>query len=269
MKNKVLIGVGVLAVVVAGLVIYLGRNLNGIVENVIEGQGTAAVGAQVSVDFVDIDLGQGTATVGGFRVANPPGFSDQEMLRIDQLEVVLDLPSLRSEVPRITSIAAINPFLHYEMRGGATNLDTVMQRFPAEEAPAGEEVGQRVAIGAIDISGIEGRLEADRLPRPVVVSLGDVKLANLEGTPEEIAQQIMRPLIAQLSRNAAAALIAATGELLQEDLSAESEEALRQLRGDAQERLGEVEERVDDVLDDVLGDELRGGVGDLLRGNAR
>lgn len=267
MKNKVLIGIGILAVGVAGAVIYLGRNLNGIVENVIERQGSAAVGSAVTVDFVEINLGEGSATVGGFRVDNPPGFSDQEMLRFDELVVTLDLRSLRTDLPRITSITAINPFVHYEIRGGTSNLDTVMQRFAAEEPPpeaAGP--GQRLAIDAISIEGIQARLEADRLPRPVMVPLGDIHLANLEGTPEEISEQVMRPLIAQLSRNAAGALIAATTELLQEDLSAEAKQALRGLQGETRERLGEVEDRVNDVLNGAVGEQLR-GLGDLLRGN--
>src|SRR5690606_27271260 len=164
------------------------------------------VGSAVDVGLVEIDLAAGTATISDFSVANPAGFSDAEMLRFDELRVSLDLQSLRTDTPRITSVTALNPFVLYEMSGGTSNLDTVMARFASEEPPPEDAgPGQRLAVDSLTIEGIQARMVADRLPRPVTVPLGDIRLSGLEGTTDEIAEQVARPIIAQLSRNAASA----------------------------------------------------------------
>lgn len=269
--NRIVIAVGIIVVVAAASVIWLGRNLNAIVEGVIEREGSLAMGTEVNVGQVEIDLTAGTAVIRNLSVANPAGFSDEDMLRFDELALRLDLQSLRGDTPRITSIVATNPFVLYEMAGGTSNLDVIMERFASDEAEPADTAGpaQRLAIDRIEIGGIQARLAADRLPRPVTAPLGDIVLSDMEGTTDEIAEQVTRPLIAQLSRNAATALIAAAGNLLQEDLGAQAEEALRELQGQTRERMGEVEDRVNEVLNQSLGEDVRRGLGDLLRGGGQ
>lgn len=266
--NKVVIAIGVIVVVIGAAAYYFTTNLNSIAEGVIERSGSDAVGSQVSVGGVEISLREGRAVIDDFSIANPEGFSDEDMLRFDQLTVGLDLRSLTGEVPRITSITTVNPFLRYEMSGGTSNLDVVRERLaagaPPEEDP--EAPAQRLAIDDLQIEGIRGMVVDPRLPQPVNISLGDIQLQDMEGTPEEIARQIARPLIAQLSRNAAQAVLSATGSLLQEDLSARADEAVTQLREQAQEQLGGVGEQVNQALDQAVGEELRRGLGDLFGG---
>ena len=73
---KVVIGVVVVLVLaVAGAGVFLLQNLDGIVKDLIEDIGTEVVGQKVSVADVKVNLAEGSASISGLSVANPPGFS--------------------------------------------------------------------------------------------------------------------------------------------------------------------------------------------------
>ncbi len=81
----------------------------------------------------------------------------------------------------------------------------------------------------------------------LTLSLGDINLQDLQGTPDEIAQQIIAPLMGQLSANAASALLEATADMITDGIQGVTEE------------LGEGLEDVGDALEDSLE-----GLGDLF-----
>jgi hypothetical protein len=156
------------------------------------------------------------------------------MVRFDELHLTLDLSSLNSDVIRINSIRAVNPYVFYEMQGTRSNLDAVRERFPAQPAqtqPAADGVQQQIAITQVNISGIQGSLQSDLLSNVVNVNLGDVVIPAVQGTPEQLAQQIARPLLTQLGVRAATAMVTALSEVSIDDL-----------RADAEQRLGDAEE---------------------------
>lgn len=250
----------VLLLVISGAGYYLYSNLDSLVERAIESAGTSAVGAVVTVDSVSIDLGGGRASIRGFSVANPSGYSNGAMLAFGELTVILDTSRLSTTQVGIVSITALSPRVLYETRDEISNFDMVMQRFgsaPATTAPAQPEQARavQVAIGTFSVSDIVAALQSPLLPQPVQVNLGDIALQNLEGTPAELGQQILRPLLSQLSRNAGAAMLGATAAQLRDTAAAVGQQALqeagRQL-DNAGEAIGET------------GGRLREGIGNLL-----
>lgn len=253
--KKLISVVAVLLVLVAGGAYLLLGNLDSIAKRVIERTGTQTMGSAVRVGSVSIDLRGGNATINNFRVANPQGFSNQDMMRFEQLHVDIDIRSLGSDVIRINRITTTEPYVLYELEGSTANLDVVRERLaraPEEEPPAEPEREIVLSIGEIRVEDISGRLQSDRLPRPVNVSLGTVQLENMEGTPNVIAQQIARPLVSQLYRNASSALVAATTELLEGELTERAEQAARELREQAEERMDEAVEDLTDRVRDVF-----------------
>ncbi|MDO8907410.1 MAG: hypothetical protein Q7W55_02800 [Pseudohongiella sp.] len=175
MKRLLYIVLAVLVVVVGGM-IYLLNNLDGLVKRAIEVAGTNALATDVRVSSVNIDLANGSATLSGFSIANPPGFSNADMVRFDELYLAFDLSSLNTDVIRINSIRTVNPYVLYEMQGTRSNLDVVRERFPAQPAPTQSADGAAqpvIAINEVNITGIQGSLQSDLLPNPVSVNLGD------------------------------------------------------------------------------------------------
>lgn len=246
--KKVLIGLLVVVLLLGAGAYYLITNLDSIVERTIENAGTDALGTDVRVDSVAIDLREGTAILYGFSVANPEGFSNEDMIRYDELRLAIDLGSLRSDVIRINSITTVNPYVLYELQGSTSNLDTVRARFPSDPDPQPSGPDPVVAIEEVSITGIQGTLRSNLIPTDINVDLGDISLPSAQGTPGELAQQLARPLLSQLARNAAAALAsapidqlrdgagAAAGEL-QEQLES-AEEAARSAAEELRNRLG-------------------------------
>ncbi len=255
---KVFLGIFVvLLLLVGGGLYYVFTNLDAIVERGIETAGSSAAGTAVEVDSVDVDLLAGSATIHGFTLANPSGYSDAPMLSFDELGVVIDIASMSrdSGTISITSITSRNPHLLYETHGGVSNLDVVRERLasaPAEPEPQGPGQELQLKIGSIVIEGIGATVSSDLLPAPADVELGDVRLQNLSGTPAEIAQQVLRPLLTQIA--ASAARIAVT--LLPEDVRAAGN-TLRDAAG------ARIEQAGDAVGEATQG--LRQGLGNLLR----
>ncbi|MDP2128995.1 MAG: hypothetical protein Q8K97_16630 [Pseudohongiella sp.] len=229
MKRLLYIVLVMLAVVVGGM-FYLLNNLDGLVKRAIEVSGTNALGTDVRVSSVSVDLANGSATLSGFSVANPPGFSDEDMVRFDELYLAFDLTSLNTDIIRINSIRTVNPYVLYEMQGTRSNLDVVRERFPAQPAPTQSTGGAAqpvIAINEVNITGIQGTLQSDLLPNPVSVNLGDISIPPVQGTPEQLAQQIARPLLTQLGVRAATALATTMSGMSVDELRTEAEGAIR------------------------------------------
>lgn len=229
--KKLLIGLLVVVLLIGAGMFYLVSNLDSIVKRGIESAGTEAVGTNVRVDTVAIDLTTGSATLTGFSIANPEGFSNQDMVRFDELSVAIDLGSLRSDVIRITSIRSVNPYVLYELQGTQSNIDVVRARFPAQEPAPDSQPGTQPVIGidAVTINGIQGTLQSNLLSTPVNVNLGNVNLPPVQGTPDELARQIARPLLTQLARNAAGAFSAIPASQLRDSAGQAVEELQQQL----------------------------------------
>lgn len=254
--KTVLLGIAVMLVLVVGGALYfVYTNLDGLVERAIESAGSAAAGTAVEVESVEVDLFAGSAIIRGFTLANPEGYSAAPLLRFDELAVAIDISAMNrngSTLP-ITSIAARNPRLLYELRGGASNLDLLRERMASSEA-APEQAGPELnlTIGRIDIEGIGATVRSDLIANPAEVELGAIHLQNLTGTPNEIASQVLRQMLTQLA--ASAGRVALT--LVPEDLRG----AGATLRDAAAAQLEQAGTAVGGATEG-----LREGLGNLLR----
>ena len=237
--KKVLIGLVVVVVALGGVFYYLASNLDSILERVIESEGSSALGTEVQVDSVAVDLRGGTATINGFSVANPDGFSNEDMMRFDELHVALDLASLRSDVIRINTIRSTNPYVRFELQGTRSNIQAIRDRFPPSSEPPAESTGPApvIALDDLTINGIQGTLQSDQLPRAVEVNFGNVQVTNVEGTPDVLAQQISRAVLAQLANNARAALERVASGAVEAEIRDRVNEATEDVR-EAAEALG-------------------------------
>lgn len=261
--KKLLLGLGILVVLLGGGMFYVLSNLNSIVERIIETSGTNAVGSEVAVDGVDIKLKDGDASILGFTVDNPAGFSSNDMISFDELSVDIDVSSLTSDVIRINSVVARIPFVRFETGQGSSNLQKVSERFASEPAaPAESSSGDSpvLSIGTIRIEDIQGVISDERLSSDVNVNLGDIVLNDLEGTPAQIARQIMRPLATQLGNRALESLLDMNIGELTDAARARLEEQQERLEQELNDRRSDVEDSINQRLEES-------GIGDFLNRN--
>lgn len=244
MKN-ILIGLTIVVVVILGAGVLLFSNLDKIIETGIETAGTRVIGSRVEVGRVELDLAAGSAEIHEFSIANPSGFSNAEMISFDELSLSINLQDTSGERVHINSVVARSPFVLYESTDGVSNLDAVNARFESGETvdtESAEETQVMLVIDSILIEDINGTLLSGNLPGPIDVELGDISLSNLEGYPDELARQIMGPVINQMGAAAAQALLQATAQLLSETADAVSEQL-----EDAEDALGDVEDALESV----------------------
>jgi|GEM_PF-727300 hypothetical protein len=253
-------------------VFYVFSNLNSLVKQVIETAGTASMGTRVSVESVELKLAEGTASIHGFAVANPQGFSNASMLAIEELSVTLDLQNTSPESIAIVSVIARNPQLLYESRDNTSNLDVVNQRMGSSPYQASSEASAppvQLSIDNLQIEKIRAALNSDLLQEPVDVILGDIVLKDLQGTPEDLAKKIADPLIRQLAINAATALVTATSAYLRENAGQLGEQLLEeatQQRENLEDKLRtSLDGSLEDGLDEGINKDVREGLGDLLK----
>lgn len=180
--KKLLIGLGVVVVILVGGALLLLSNLDGLVKTAIETYGSDAVGSQVSVESVEIDLTGGTAAIYGFSVENPEGFSDQVMMSFSEVSVAIDISTINSEMIRINSIVAREPYALYESANGTTNVDAVSARFAGSEEEAvdtaGDESAVQLHIASILIEDIQAQMAGEGVP-DLTLGLGDINLQDL------------------------------------------------------------------------------------------
>ena len=253
--RKVFIALGIVLIVFIGGGYLVLSNLDAIVENAIETAGTQAVGSQVAVGGVELDLTGGRATIRDFTIANPQGYSSNSMVSFSELSVGMNLQNTDGQTIHITSIVANDPFVHYETISGTSNFDTVAERFESEEQapPPEDEVASdiQLIIDQISINNIQATLDADMLPDPVDVGLGDINLSSLSGTSNEIAGQVSRQLMNQIANAATAAVLQSSAELITNTAEAVAEELEGQLDEKRNEVLDSVDEEVGEVLNNV------------------
>ena len=264
MMKKVLAGLVIVIVLIAGGAYYVLSNLDEIVRSAIETYATEAIGTEVSVGSVAINLREGSAQILDFRIANPEGFSERSMLSFSELAVDLDLGNISQELIGVSRISTQDPFVSYERANGTSNLDIISARLsggePQEPASAGSESQMQLMIDSIMIGNIQASVSDTLLPRAVDVRLGDIELADLAGTPAEISQQILGPVLRQLARNAGSAFASMATDLVNEQL----QEQMDNLENRASEALEQAEDSLNETLNETVGEDIREGIGNLF-----
>jgi hypothetical protein len=207
--NKVVVGVVVVLVLaVAGAGVYLLQNLEGIVKSLIEEIGTETVGQKVSVADVKIKLGEGSASISGLTVANPPGYSNEPVFSLDNISVSIDAGSITGPVYVINEISVDGVSVLAEQKGVSTNVQALLDGMPSTEggeaAPAESSAGSDVllAIGKVNFANGSMELRSDQFENQKV-ELKRLNLRNLGTpenglTPEQIGYEVTNQLVDQI-----------------------------------------------------------------------
>ncbi len=127
-----------------GVYVYL--NLSNIAKQVTERVATDALGVDVSMGMMDVQLENRRAIVRNLKIANPPGFKKSHALTVAEISVTLG--DLSKDLVKIKDISVDGTQVNLEVKNGGTNLNTlsdnVKKKMPASEQAA--EPGPKVII---------------------------------------------------------------------------------------------------------------------------
>ncbi|MCL1920607.1 MAG: AsmA family protein [Kiritimatiellaeota bacterium] len=134
MKSRVLkiaaVALGVVVLLVAGLIVFI----NPIVKNTVNVGGPLMLGVPVKIETVSISPIRGKFELKKFSVGNPENYAtDKALFAVDSIHVDMDMKSLFGNVLHIRKIQIDAPQISYEVKGGKSNFDVLMENLGENE----------------------------------------------------------------------------------------------------------------------------------------
>ena len=193
--KKPLIGLGIIILLLVIAFVFVGSNLDSIVKSAIEKYGTQALGADVSVGSVDLDIAEGKGTIRNLTVGNPEGYSRSDALSFGELTVAFDYKSRTVKL-----IRAVAPEVNVEVKGATNNFEALLAGMdsgePSEESEPSEPM--TLKIDRIDVEAARATMTIDQRDEPIDIDIDKMVFTNIEGTSDEIASQIVKQLLSQI-----------------------------------------------------------------------
>ncbi|MCP4177887.1 MAG: hypothetical protein GY756_08985 [bacterium] len=203
MKKKLLISAGVIIIIIIAIAVYLFNNLDSIAKSIIEKVVSDATGTSATVGSVNISLSKGKATISNFNIANPQGFSDASMISFKEISAQVKYKTLA-----ITNIHIKNPSFLFEQKGASSNFDFVQkylnnksnkkQSRPATKANEQKKKEKIYKIDSFNIDNAHLTFRSLDTDKTVKIIVKNMHFNQLEGTADQISQQILTQLTAQV-----------------------------------------------------------------------
>jgi hypothetical protein len=186
---KILLYVIVGVVVVVGAVVVLFAMFGeSAIKAGIQKAGSSALGVPVTVDSLSLSLVQGKVGIRGLVVQNPPGYSNKDLLELNDGSVDVGIRSLMSDTVHIQDVKLDGMNLVIEQKGLSNNLKDVMNAIPKKEEEAKKE-GKPLVIDNLELSNIVVKVKLLDLPGKadtVPLKLDTITMRNL-GTQDKLS----------------------------------------------------------------------------------
>jgi hypothetical protein len=243
--SKVIIALGILAVILAAGVFFLLSNIDRIVTAAIEKYGSETTGTKVVVSSVQIKLKGGEGSIRNLSIGNPRGFTTPKAFSLENITVAVDTDSITGDPVIIDKVTISAPRITYEInKSGQSNIDVLKKSVESylkrktkpSTKKTGDDAGKKMIIRSLAIEKGEVSIKIAALPgKPLSATLPRIALRNLGGkggdTPGNIAAQILKPLVNEATR-------AATNSGIGQYLGKEAAEVKKALEEKAREKLG-------------------------------
>ncbi|NQU71657.1 MAG: hypothetical protein HQ514_13970, partial [Rhodospirillales bacterium] len=117
MKRGLVIGggaVGVIIIIVIAVVVIGLSNIDSIIKNGVESQGSEITQAKVTLNKVKISATDGTGELSGLVIGNPKGFKTAHAFSLGAIKISLDVGTVLEDKVVIREIAIDAPQIIYE-----------------------------------------------------------------------------------------------------------------------------------------------------------
>ena len=199
----------VLALLGVGALYWLSDNLDELVAAAITQHGSAMTQARVGVEHVEIHAKNGKGVISGLFVGNPKGFKTAHALRVERIELDVDLATLTQDAIVVRLLVIDKPNVIYEKGEVMTNFDAIQKNIATYLGPQKKtQGGTRLIIEELTICNAKAQASAGFMGgKTVSIPLPDISLKNVgkaKGgvTPGELGQEITNALKARLSVSA-------------------------------------------------------------------
>ncbi len=209
--KKVLIGVGVLVVIIAGGLYFVFSSLDSIIKAAVEKYGSESTQTKVTLNEVKLSVTSGKGALRGLTLGNPKGFNTESAMKFGEVSVTVDPKTVTSDVVVIKEIRITSPQITYELGSGGSNFDAIQKNVEAytgggSKQPAKEEKkddgkkGPKLVIENLYITGgkvgvsaafLKGKTVGGTLPDIHLKDIGKEKKEEPGATPGEVIKKVM------------------------------------------------------------------------------
>ncbi|MCJ7823987.1 MAG: hypothetical protein MUP44_03740, partial [Anaerolineales bacterium] len=142
MKKFLVIALVVIVLIVV-VVVFILSNLNSLIADAIEKNGSEVTQTSVSVTGVDISLREGRGSIEGLNIASPEGFEAENVFSLEDITIGIDIKSLRGEPIVINEIRIKAPVVYAEInKAGTSNIDELRKKVKEYTSRAAGESGE-------------------------------------------------------------------------------------------------------------------------------
>lgn len=264
--KKILIGLCVVLVAVAGGIFYLTQNAHKIIQAVVEEQGSSVTQVPVKLSSVELSLSDLKAGLHGLTVGNPDGFKTDQAISLGEVSVKIS-EDWSMDLIVIEEVMIRAPEVTYEIGSDGSNIDAIQRNVEKSTGGSADssdtasssdsgETGPKVVInnlyikdGKINVSAsfMDGQSLSTGLPD---IHLQDIGKESGGASPAEIADQIISS-ITKYSSSAAGSLDLSSLGLA--DISGKAAEVMGEISGEAEAMGEEAGEAVGDAVKDAEG----------------
>ena len=209
--KKVLIGVGVLIVVIAGGLYFVFSSLDSIIKAAVEKYGSEITQTKVTLNEVKLSVTSGKGALRGFTLGNPKGFNTESAMKFGEVSVSVDPTTVTSDVIVIKEVRITGPQVTYELGSDGSNFDAIQKNVEAytgggsgkaaakKEKKDGKQ-GPKLIIenlyitdGKVGVSAgfLKGKTLGGTLPDIHLKDIGKEKKKEPGASPAEVAKKIM------------------------------------------------------------------------------
>ncbi len=235
---KIIVGIIVLLVaVVAAITFYALNNLNGYVEQVIEETGTNITQTRVAVGSVDIKLTDGAGALYQLSVANPEGYSSNNLFEAKSVSIQLDIESLTQPVKVIKRVNVGEISLLAEQKNiKDTNVQALLDNIKSSSGPkkssssSSEDV--KIMIEKLTFAATTIDLQTEKLGGKAInlpaFTLSNIGTKKTGVTPEQAGQLIAKQLMDKVKAAVKSELSSLLKDEAKEKLKAKLEEKVKE-----------------------------------------
>jgi hypothetical protein len=261
--KKILIGLVVLILLIAGAVFFLLQNMDTLVTEAVNEYGSDILKAEVRLEETKIDIQSGKGTLRGLKVGNPEGFHTDSAMQINEISLTLDKDSLTSDPIIIKDITILAPQATYELGGDGSNVDTLKKNVDdyvaqfsggkssdsATKESGSKESGRKLIIENLRVTNGKVGVSATFLKgEQLTVSMPDIHIKDIGkssngATPGEAAEKIFGALQSSIKKAIAPLNLGKVGEVVEDVVNKGAKEV--------EEGVGKVSKEIDKNLKDV------------------
>jgi len=217
--KKIVLGVAALLIItIVGVVVYVASSLDGIVKSAIISYGSEVTQTRVGVSSVEIKLQSGEGKISGLSIANPPGFTDPDAIRLGLISTRIDTDSITENPIVIDEILIRSPSIFYEInKSGVSNIDTLKKNISKAtqtgESSAKKDTGDngiRLIIRKLTIENSKATVRVAAMgDRNLSATIPTIRLTNIGkksggSSPAQIAKTISKTLVDRVRGSVAA-----------------------------------------------------------------